>query len=59
MRKNERPPIRAQPTTAPTTPPAIPATLVPDEEADGVGVGEVPLIGEGGLLLELVVELVK
>ncbi len=59
MRKNEKTPIRAHPTTPPTTPPAMPATLVLDEEEDGVGVGEVLLVVEGRLLFRGVVALVK
>lgn len=59
MRKNEKTPIKAHPTTPPTTPPAMPATLVLDEEEDGVGVGEVLLVVEGRLLFRGAVTLVK
>lgn len=59
MKKNEKTPIRTHATIPPTTPPAMPATLVLEEEEDGVGVAEVPLVVEGRLLLGGVVALVK
>ena len=49
MKRNAKPPIRTHPTTAPTTPPAMPATFVWDGEGEGVRVGEVPLAGDGRL----------